>query len=586
LLALTFVLFGSHVGDGLLSDDFSYVAHSRGGLVRLLRALTIDSSYPRTLRPIPALVWTLSSLRGGADLLHVVSLVLHTAIGGVIGLFTFRQSGSAIVSLVMAALWIVFPLFGEPVVWLSGSFDLWACLFGSAVVIAVSSDAARARAIAAALFALGLLCKESILTLPLSLPFLVPWSRLRRFVGVLVSVAVFYVLLRLAVLEGVGGYLDASGAPSVWAPEFGGFAKTAVLYVPYLVLIPLKNPGASALPIAPLSACLMVGLVVLGSGWAAGARRLLLVAAATALALIPTVPVLGIMPDHSGSRFLYWPACVALLAFGRGISPNRRSVACGLALVAFWGVAANRNASSWSEASNEVGRTLSAMRMAQGRFPGGATVLVDARDMIDGAYVFRNGLSEAAQLSGCRKDLTWRRGTAATFGGDTAERLGRDVFVIGADAVGGPVEWSTCEKSLLQAEQPAIRSWSADDIQRTFEIVERNGGVVSLVSPAVDLPDEGRSVHVRIGFSSCSLDRPISGTVLWRTDPSRPFGLTESRDFQSRSNGSVAVRVDAARRSVSLSVRIVLNEPVLLKCWRMLSVSLSPEACQLPKRAE
>jgi len=409
---------------------------------------------------------------------------------------------------------------------------------------------------------------------------LVPPSRRRSAFRVLGIVAVFYALLRFMVLQGAGGYLDASGVSTLWSPEVGRFARTAGLLFPYLVLVPIKNPDPFTIPLAGSSLCLMTGFLVWGSGPLV-LRRLLLAGGALALALVPTMPVLGIMSDHSGARFFYWPVCAALLALGRDATTQRRSLLCGLVLVACWGAAATRNARAWTEAKDEVGRTLSAMQMAQSRFPGGARVLVDAPDMIDGAYVFRNGLSEAARLAGLREDLIWRRGTAASSGVDAAERLGRDVFVIGSDRLGRPVDWTRCERDLMEAASPAIRTWSAEDMRRSFEIHRRKGGVVSIVSPAFSLPADSASVHMRLAFSPCSLDRFVSGVVLWRTNPSRPLGFTESRVFRAEKDGRVAVRLGPASHSATLSVRIVLEEPLPLECWQTLSVCLSPGACEL-----
>jgi len=57
-------LFGSHLRDGYLSDDFQYVVWARRSLTTLLAHLTI-SSYPQVLRPLPALAWLLSRLASG-----------------------------------------------------------------------------------------------------------------------------------------------------------------------------------------------------------------------------------------------------------------------------------------------------------------------------------------------------------------------------------------------------------------------------------------------------------------------------------------------------------------------------------------
>jgi hypothetical protein len=73
------------------------------------------------------------------------------------------------------------------------------------------------------------------------------------------------------------------------------------------------------------------------------------------------------------------------------------------------------------------------MKSFHSRFPPGSTVLVDAPDTYQGAYVFRNGLSEAAELAGLRRDLHWRRGTVALLGPSAGRDLGVRLFEIGVD---------------------------------------------------------------------------------------------------------------------------------------------------------
>ena len=147
---LAWALYGWHLGDGLLADDFLYASWARTGIRELLRHTTI-ASIPQMIRPLPALVWMLVLLPSGAVLLHAVSVALHAANGLLVAAIVRRCAregagdGSAArwLPLACAALFVTFPLFGEPVIWLSASFDLWACGFAlAAILVAGRGDAA------------------------------------------------------------------------------------------------------------------------------------------------------------------------------------------------------------------------------------------------------------------------------------------------------------------------------------------------------------------------------------------------------------------------------------------------------------
>ncbi len=71
------------------------------------------------------------------------------------------------------------------------------------------------------------------------------------------------------------------------------------------------------------------------------------------------------------------------------------------------------------------------MASNQARVPRGAAVFVDAHDTVAGAYVFRNGLRDAALQRGLRPRPAMARGTSARLGGDVAAQLSSAGFDIG-----------------------------------------------------------------------------------------------------------------------------------------------------------
>ncbi|HEY8020846.1 MAG TPA: hypothetical protein VIH93_07080, partial [Thermoanaerobaculia bacterium] len=75
---LALALYGRHLGEGLLADDFLYAGWAREGAAALL-AHTIWASSPQMIRPVPGLAWLASRLPAGSVILHGLSLALHVA---------------------------------------------------------------------------------------------------------------------------------------------------------------------------------------------------------------------------------------------------------------------------------------------------------------------------------------------------------------------------------------------------------------------------------------------------------------------------------------------------------------------------
>jgi hypothetical protein len=292
LLALA--LYGWHLGDGLLADDFLYAAWARTGIRELLGHTTI-ASHPQMIRPLPALVWMLVLVPSGAVLLHAVSVALHAANGLLLAAIVHhRANGSAGVlgwrPLACGALFVAFPLFGEPVIWLSASFDLWACGFALAAILAAGAGSGGAAcrvpaagdgdegaaagsrapdrgatggavAATAGLFLAGLLCKESIVCLPAVLPALYGWRRTRRTVVATAAVAAAYIGLRLVLFAGPGGYLDEQGHANLWPPHPAQQLGLLALRLVLRLLVPLKPAGlpAFAPPLAATASLVLLG---------------------------------------------------------------------------------------------------------------------------------------------------------------------------------------------------------------------------------------------------------------------------------------------------------------------------------------
>ena len=151
-------IFASHLRDGYLSDDFLYVAWARRSLATLLAHLTI-ASYPQVLRPLPAFAWLLSRLASGPLWLHLLALAVHGANSALLFAISRKWGAARSTAFILGFLFLVFPLSGEIVLWLSSGFDLWAAFFALLAVAALQKE--QGIGLGLLFYALALLCKES-----------------------------------------------------------------------------------------------------------------------------------------------------------------------------------------------------------------------------------------------------------------------------------------------------------------------------------------------------------------------------------------------------------------------------------------
>ena len=677
VVLLTVVLYGRHIADGFLADDFAYASWARQGIGLLMRRFLRGSSHwQQSIRPLPGLTWMLSRVAGGAQLMHGLSLLLHAANGLLVADIVRRgcaegavgpvagepvaaepatgesvpsrpaaagpagtpgpAPGDAWTAAAFAALFVAFPLFAEPVIWLSASTDLWACCFALAAVwMAGRADGRRLPAAVAAggLYLAALLCKESVLCLPLILPALYPWWRVRRTAAVMAGMAGIYLTCRLLLFSGLGGYLrgdDRSVLRSLTPRALWTMARSLTLQV----LVPFKQAAENGLewPLAVVSAALIGGFLVAAT-IAAGSRlrrrrseedgpgpaappspdlslglsaepepvpslepspgpsversrvpaagrsgRLLPAAAALLLALLPVAPVLWIDADQEGSRLLYFPVAVLAIALGlrvRPLLPLGRALA--LALAAYWGVATVWNGRAWSHASWETGHTLAAMESLAPGLPPGAEVFVAGHDVWQGALTWRNGVANAARWRGLRPDVSWSLGTVAAAGAPAAA-VGSRVFEIGIDDAGRPMDWTPCERALLMAPPAALTSWavSSPAPQRP-----------DLVSPAISLRQPAAVLAVTLELAAGRPPEAILGRLFWRLSGSEHFHPSDSAWFSVAPDTGprIGFRVAAEPPRQLSSIKLWLHAPpAALRHLLAVHVAAAPAACASPRR--
>jgi len=580
-VVLTGVAYATHVVDGYLSDDFLYLDWLGGGLGALLRRVTVDS-YPRMIRPLPALAWTLSNLPAGAGSLHAFSVLLHCANAILVGRIVLRGTRSLSTAALSTSLFAVFPLLTESVIWLSGSFDLWAALFALLALNVIRREEEqswRRDTSAAIFFGLALLSKESVLLLPLVVLLLFPAARLRRTVALLSVVAAVYLAVRLSLFGGIGGYLDPAGHSIAQSFSPLAFARAVCLQLPFRVLVPLKRADALAPALGIVSLILLGGLgVALRNRARSTANTLPLLV--LVVALLPAAPLFRIEADHEGTRLLYFPVAVCFVALGLVIRPPGK-VACGLAagLVLLWSSVAIANGRSWTRAARERDHTLEALRTFEHQFPTGATVLVDVHDTLEGAYLFRNGLTPATKRTGLRQDVAWTVGTAARFGAGAARRLGADLFVVGTTRDGRPRDWTACEMALQTAPPTPMIAWPDAPATDGFVVERRGASIARVVSPLVGIARNASAFWIRFDCGRCPAGGRIAGSLFWRTSDNQPFTVTDQRAFSlDASDGAVTVRLPSMDSAPThLQVRLDLLSG--LDCCPAISIGILPPVC-------
>ena len=189
LALLTAIAFAGVRGHAFINfDDPQYVTDNAtvaAGITAQGFAWAFTSTYAGNWHPLTWLSHMLDvelfGMRAGAH--HVVSAALHVINTLLIFLLFARTTGSRVRSAVVAALFAVHPLHVESVAWVAERKDVLSTLFWLLALLAyaryVSRPGKAAYAWVAILFALGLLSKPMVVTLPVTLLVLDIWP-LRR----------------------------------------------------------------------------------------------------------------------------------------------------------------------------------------------------------------------------------------------------------------------------------------------------------------------------------------------------------------------------------------------------------------------
>jgi hypothetical protein len=364
----------------------------------------IGAVTPALFRPLPLFIWAvLLNTGAGATTLHSLNILLHgtnayLAVRMVEGWVKDRRW-----SVLAGLLVLTGPLAPEAVVWLSGIFDLLAtALVLTCILLARRYDTRPSAATRIQFLAVGIAAVASKETAAVAggLVLLDAWARNARSRQLLVDTGV------LLVAVAVFGLVRLSAAFGTTGPPVGRFVLQRALFGTFGGLaVPWHVDAIARFPWLPvLGVTVLLFLLVTFFLEREGTKQRTRLAMAAALwiliPIVPVFPILFVAPDLQQSRYLYmsavgWAGLIATIASQQPTALLRRvSLAAVGVLIAINACGTLMHLRPWNEAAvmrEKVER--SAVDAGMGRCP--TITLSNLPDSVRGAYVFRNGVSEA-----------------------------------------------------------------------------------------------------------------------------------------------------------------------------------------------
>jgi tetratricopeptide (TPR) repeat protein len=344
-------------------DDNAYItvnAHVRGGLTAANVRWAFTTFYQSNWHPLTWLSHQVdATLFDGPGGPHLVNAVLHAANAMLLYLFLFSATRQRWPSALCAALFAWHPLRVESVAWASERKDVLCATFFFLTLLSYSAYARSLRrqwyVAAIALFAIGLLAKPMIVTLPCLLILLDVWplDRLHKtskppLGRLLLEKLPFFAL---AIASSVVTYQAQKAGGSVAAMR-GVFAfnhrlaNTSVAYARYLAKTFLPIDLAVFYPMPAhfpawqviCSSILLLGLTS-AAVWQASRRPYLLVAWCWFVgSLVPVIGLVQVGEQSIADRYTYLPCIGIALAVSFGVAelvatyPGSRRITLAAAL--------------------------------------------------------------------------------------------------------------------------------------------------------------------------------------------------------------------------------------------------------------
>ena len=349
-MIVTLAAFGGLFSSGFINyDDTEYVTeniHVQKGLTGESIAWAFTNTDSANWHPLTWLSHMLDvqlfGLNSGGH--HGTSLLLHTLNGLLLFLLLFRMTGALWRSAFVAALFAIHPLHVESVAWIAERKDVLSTLFWLLTLGAwlryVKSKKAAPYVLALALFALGLMAKPMLVTLPFTLLLLDYWP-LRRLVpplrrrsgvlkGLLWEKAPFFLMSAASCVITI--VAQRSGGAVVKLGEYGFFgrlANAALAYVGYLrktfwpsslaVFYPHPRTGLATWSVCA-SFLLLAGATVLAVRLAKRAPYLTFGWFWYLGTLVPVIGFVQVGSQAMADRYTYMPLIGVFIAIAWGLA--------------------------------------------------------------------------------------------------------------------------------------------------------------------------------------------------------------------------------------------------------------------------
>lgn len=363
LAALTVATFAGAWTLGFVNfDDPQYVtenAHVTSGLTWANVAWAFTTGHAANWHPITWLSHMLDvTLFGVAPgPAHVMSLGLHVINVALLFLVLARATGAAMRSAVVAALFAVHPLHVESVAWIAERKDVLSAAFALVALFAyvtnVRQPSLGRRIVAVAAFALGVMAKPMIVTLPIAMLLLDIWPLERPVTWRVVTEKTPFALLAAASIAITIVVEQRGGAVAPFDPyPMGARAAHAIsAYVDYLAKAAWPARLAVFYPL-PIETSIgrvtfaMVVLVAITAMAVAAFRRAPYVLVGWLWYIVMLLPVIGLIQvggQAMADRYTYLPLVGIFIVVVWGVAdltrqwPARRAVlavATGAAIAA------------------------------------------------------------------------------------------------------------------------------------------------------------------------------------------------------------------------------------------------------------
>ena len=392
-IAAAALLYGNTVFLGMFSDDFVLAQNALAG-----------EWFPQAglVRPLPLVLWNvLLATTSSPVALHLFNICLHGLNAALVCLLAIRVGVPRAGAMAAGVLFLAFPSSVEAVVWPAAVHDL--VVTASAVgflLLAGRATTLIGLLVGTVVLVLGLLSKESAIAIPfLAMVLWLDLESPRRTRGwplILagIAVCVVYGVLRMALVT----------IPDSYAQEPTRYLVKELIARPVGALtLPWSTAVFSSWPMVPFLWAVSCVAGAATYAWRAdrivSAQTIVRCAIAVFVAVLPVYSILFITPDLENGRYLYlstafWViALVAVASPLTGLTRGRGLVLGAAVVVGVVGVQVHL--SSWREAARIREQVLAAAEDTLKTAPCSPVSFVGAPDSVRGAYVFRNGLSEA-----------------------------------------------------------------------------------------------------------------------------------------------------------------------------------------------